>query len=52
MQDFRLLVNELFLMHISQELLILSSVCVAIVAATAIFVAIELKKDNKGDKEC
>lgn len=52
MQDLRFLVNEFFLQHLSQELLILGGVCVAIIIATAVFVAIELRKDKKGDKEC
>lgn len=51
MKDFRFLVNENFLSYVSDELLVIGAVCLAVIIATAIMVAKELRS-KKDDDQC
>ncbi len=51
MDSFRILVNDVLLSRVGEPLIILTVAAIAILAVTAVFVGIELKKNGRGDKD-
>ncbi len=49
MHDFQWVITDFYLRHLNGELLVTLAVLLAIVTATAILVAIELRRDKKDD---
>ena len=51
MHDFRWIINEFLLQHLRGELLVTLAVLLVVLAATAVLVGIELRKDRTDERD-
>lgn len=51
MDSFKILVSDFLISRVGDPLIVLGIVAVAIIAVTAVFVGIELKKNGRGEKD-
>ena len=49
MHDFQWVISEFLLQHLRSELIVTLAVLLSVLAATAVLVAIELRRDRKDD---